>query len=291
MQPLRDHILTFVGILVLVLIPGRGRAADGEAWPPRVPNAFEEVLRARAELKRAIRLSSVGRRGPTEMDVPREGGSPSDIGSVDTGEDGPAGGQATAPLPNGAPDQVAGGPADQGELQAGDRAWSFDAGIPLADEWVFLKGGSFGLCSDDIVIFVLFHPRKDILKILSANYTGTVETGRFLIDDSRRRIVVSQECLGNDPPRRFVIDQGVPRADRRFDQAFVEAFRHLAARLQVPPRRYSYSRELSFQGPDRRPCLELRVSPLDGESPEVPGTILLGFDEDDGRVTTTFPSP
>ncbi|HOT30023.1 MAG TPA: hypothetical protein PLU72_17740 [Candidatus Ozemobacteraceae bacterium] len=132
----------------------------------------------------------------------------------------------------------------------------------MADGWLFVTGGSFALSSDDIVVFALYHPEKEILRILFAQYTGTVESGRYLIDPDGRGIIISQECLGNDPPRRFIISRGIPREDAAFRDAFAAAFRGLASRLELSPTGWHYSRTLSFNSSDRAPQLDLTIHPM-----------------------------
>jgi len=167
---------------------------------------------------------------------------------------------------------------------AGSRIYSFDEGMPVADGWLFLSGGSVALSSDDIVVFALYHPDKDILRILHAGFTGTVDNGRLLIDSDGRKIIVSQECLGNDPPRRFVISQGIPHEDIVFRDAFAGAFRGLASSLNMPTYRYFYSRNLSFHGRDRLPRLDLAISRATGDSPDVASSITMIYSEADSRV-------
>ena len=174
---------------------------------------------------------------------------------------------------------------------AGSRTYSFDEGIPVADGWLFLTGGSFALCSDDIVVFALYNPDKEILRILHAGFTGTVDNGRFLIDIDGRKIIVSQECLGNDPPRRFIISQGIPHEDIVFRDAFAAAFRGLASRLDMPTYSYFYSRNLSFHGRDRAPRLDLAISRATGDAPAVASSIVMIYSEADSRVTVISPGP
>lgn len=171
------------------------------------------------------------------------------------------------------------------------RTYVFDDRIPVADGWLFLRGGSFGMCSDDIAVFALYHPDKDILRILHAQYTGTVDGGRFLIDPDGRRIIISRECLGNDPPRRFVIRRGIPLEDRAFRNAFAGAFGRLASELGMPPYRYYYTRSLSFHGRDRAPRLDLNIPRADGDSPDVATTVAMIYSEADARVNVVCPAP
>jgi len=178
-----------------------------------------------------------------------------------------------------------------GDERSEGRTYVFNERIPLAEGWQFLRGGSFGFCSDDITVFALHHPGKDILRILHAQYTGTVDGGRFLIDRDGRRIIVSPECLGNDPPRRFVIRQGIPCEDAAFHRAFAEAFRRLAVQLRAPIYRYYYTRSLSFHGRGRSPRVDLKISRADGDSPEIASTVAMIYDEAAGRVSVLAPAP
>lgn len=165
------------------------------------------------------------------------------------------------------------------------RAYAFDEAIPVADEWLFLKGGSFSICSDDIVVFALYHPSKEILRILFTSYTGTIEDGLFLIGCGGRRIVVSQECIGTDPPRGYVIQNGIPVEDLDFRNAFRDAFARLKASRKDLHQSCRYIRSLSFHTPEQALQLDLTIDPLTDDDPVRESVVTMVYSG--GRVRVT----
>ncbi len=135
--------------------------------------------------------------------------------------------------------------------------FSIQEAIPLTGDWLFIRGGSFAMCSDDIAFMALFHPKKNIIRFLFAERTGTVEGGLFLIDRGKEKIIVGHECLGTKPPERYVLEKGIPMKDRPFNQAFKKAFSDLKKKFKENEFIY-LSRQFSFD-PHRNFFLSIKV--------------------------------
>lgn len=178
-------------------------------------------------------------------------------------------------------------PSESSETFENSTEFGFHEKIQMADGWLFLAGGSFAGCSDDIICFLLFHPEKDILRVLFAEFTGSVEGGRFLIGDSGKSVIVSQECMGNSPPRRFLLKQGIPVEDHFFNRSFELAFSWVGAVLGGRMDEFYFSRELSFHGPAGEFRLAMTVYPQYPGLPEK-RRLLMDFYEKESVIQVDF---
>lgn len=150
---------------------------------------------------------------------------------------------------------------------------------PMQGGWVLVKGGSFGMCSDDIVFFALHHPGRRRLRLLLAECTGTVEGGRSLIGPQGDWVVVGRECLGREPPRRYHLNHGRPERDRRFERALRDAFAALPA-LAGRALGEHYDRDFALDAAGR---LQVMVTVSDRADPDWRQTFILTIEERQGR--------
>lgn len=157
----------------------------------------------------------------------------------------------------------------------------------MQDGWVFIKGGSFGMCSDDIVFFALYHPGRRRLHLLLAECTGTVEGGRFLIGPQGDWVVVGRECLGREPPRRYHLLHGRPERDRCFDRALQAAFASLPARAGRALGEH-YDREFALDAAGR---LQVMVTVSDRSDSDWRQTYLLTVEEHQGEWRVSISPP